>query len=298
MASTNSAPTISLRERSFTAVEAGEKLSRWVVFSLLLHSALIISLFVMPFFPPRKAPAYPVYSVDLVGGEKLGGTNLGTELAPAPEPKKAVEKKATEAPVPVAEPKKPVKEKAEKKVAAIEEKAKVKEKATKEPALGAKDETKADTASLDSVRGRLLQSAVDRAKIRAEAKPQPVKGETINSGPGEGEGAAALGAGGRGGGVVKGMEFIIYQNRMLSTIKNNWVWVGQRGNLKVIVHFSIRENGEITGLKIMQPSGNPSYDESVLRAVQKSSPLPAPPENFRKDFSDVELAFRPEDLGT
>ena len=102
---------------------------------------------------------------------------------------------------------------------------------------------------------------------------------------------------GTGGGVVKGIDFISYQNQMLSTIKNNWVWVGQRANLRVTVHFNIKENGEIVGLKLVQPSGNPSYDDSVLRAVRKSSPLPAPPEGVRKDFSDVELAFRPEDLG-
>jgi len=62
------------------------------------------------------------------------------------------------------------------------------------------------------------------------------------------------------------------------------------------VHFNIKDNGEIFGLKIVQPSGNSSYDESVLRAVRKSSPLPALTENIRNGFSEVELAFRPEDL--
>jgi TonB family protein len=93
------------------------------------------------------------------------------------------------------------------------------------------------------------------------------------------------------------MEFIVYQNRMLSSIKDNWAWVGQGSNLKVVVHFSIKDNGEITGLKIIQSSGDSSYDESVLRAVKKSSPLPPPPETARRDFADVELTFRPKDLG-
>ena len=97
--------------------------------------------------------------------------------------------------------------------------------------------------------------------------------------------------------LLRGMDFVIYQNRMLGTIKDNWAWVGQRSNLRVVVHFSIKDNGEIAGLKIVQPSGDPSYDESVLRAVKKSSPLPAPPENYRKDFAEVELTFRPRDLG-
>ena len=147
------------------------------------------------------------------------------------------------------------------------------------------------------MRERLIQSAVDRAKSRSASAEKSSKGELLSSGSGEGEGAAALGPGGRGGGVVKGMEFIIYQNRMLSSIKDNWAWVGQKSNLKVVVHFSIKDSGEITGLTIVEPSGDRSYDESVLRAVKKSSPLPPPPESSRKDFADVELTFRPKDLG-
>jgi TonB family protein len=63
-----------------------------------------------------------------------------------------------------------------------------------------------------------------------------------------------------------------------------------------VVQFNIKDNGEIIGLKIVQSSGNSSYDESVLRAVRKSSPLPPLAENIRNGFADVELAFRPEDL--
>jgi len=184
----------------------------------------------------------------------------------------------------------------------LPEKAPVKEAAKKESpkketVTEAKRETKSEENSLDSVRERIIQSAVERAKNRTENTQKTSKGDVISAGPGEGEGAAALGQGGRGGGVVKGMDFIIYQNRLLNTIKNNWVWAGQRSNVRVIVHFNIKDNGEIFGLKIVQPSGNPSYDESVLRAVKKSSPLPPIPEGLRSEFSDIELAFRPEDLG-
>ena len=45
-----------------------------------------------------------------------------------------------------------------------------------------------------------------------------------------------------------------------------------------------------------QRSGDPGYDASVERAIKRVSPLPPPPEAYRKDFSDVELTFRPADL--
>ena len=300
-----SSPTISLRERSISLGGTAEPLPKWLLFSFASHIGLITILFLAPMLPSRSRPEVPVYVVDLVGGEKIGGNKLGTEIAPpkpaaktpAPEPAEKIPESKKEA--------KPVEKKpAEEKKVAIKEKSKaepVKPEpplAKKEPVKETRAEAKSETASADSVRERLLQSAIERAKARAENPSKSAKGEALSSGPGEGEGAAGLGPGGRGGpGIVKGMDFIIYQNRMLSTIKDNWAWIGQRSNLKVVVHFGIKENGEIVGLKIVQPSGDPSYDESVLRAVKKSSPLGAPPESYRKDFADVELTFRPRDLG-
>jgi len=296
-------PTISLRERSLPLSGGEERLPKWLTVSFLLHVALIVCLFLSPLLPSHKAPIHPVYTVDLIGGEKIGKANFGTELT-AP-PKETPQKSEAKPAPPIAATKKEIKEIKEEKRAAQEEKVVLKEKtktepAKKEPVKEAK-EPKEDTksaASADSVRERLLQSAVERAKTRTESGQKASKGEVLSAGSGEGEGAAAIGAGGRGGpGIVKGIDFIVYQNRMLSTIKDNWAWVGQRTNLRVVVHFGIRENGEIVGLKIVTPSGDPSYDESVLRALKKSSPLPAPPESHRKDFADVELTFRPRDLG-
>ena len=312
MAEKASSATISLWERSFSVAGSEDRLPKWLLFSLILHGIFVAALFIASFLPSSTPPEVPVYVVDLVGGEKIGGMKLGTEMRSPPEPAaKAPEPTpAASAPVPKPEVKKetPEKSKPIEKKAAEEKKIVIKDKtkpepakpdsalAKKEPAKEMKEEAKSESASADSVRERLLQAAVDRAKSR-ENSQKPVK-DALSAGAGEGEGAAGLGPGGRGGpGIVKGMDFIIYQNRMLGTIKDNWTWVGQRSNLKVVVHFGVKETGEIVGLKIVQPSGDPSYDESVLRAVKKSSPLPAPPESYRKDFADVELTFRPSDLG-
>jgi len=305
-----SSQTIHFWERSFSGTGIEERLPKWLLLSLIFHAVFIAVLFIAPLFP-RSRPEPPVYVVNLVGGEKIGGMKVGTEIAPPPTKAKEAEP-APVAPPPKVESKKQTPEKAKpvEKKAPEEKKIAIKEKnraepVKPEPALAKKEppkETKAEktetksseSASADSVRERLLQSALERAKARAE-NPQK---QALSTGSGEGEGATSAGVGGRGGaGVVRGMDFIIYQNRMLGTIKDNWTWVGQRSNLKVVVHFGIKDTGEIVGLKIVQPSGDPSYDESVLRAVKKSSPLSAPPESYRKDFADVELTFRPRDLG-
>src|SRR5947207_13166288 len=103
-----------------------------------------------------------------------------------------------------------------------------KESAKKETATEAKRDTNSEENSLDSVRERIIQSAVERAKNRTENTQKTSKGDVISAGPGEAEGAAALGQGGRGGGVVKAMDIISYHHRLLTTNKNNWVWTSHR----------------------------------------------------------------------
>jgi TonB family protein len=316
MSGPTSAQAASWRHRAPSSSTGEERLSRWLFFSLLVHSALIVVLFLMPHLPSRSVPPAPVYTVDLVGGDRIGANNLGTEPYRPPAAKEIATKAVAEPPAPVAEPKKePKKEKVEKaektekleKAKPLEkplpqEKVALKETPRKEPPVKESKQTqsdaKADETSLDRVRERLIQSAVERVKSRAEAPSKaPPAGEAMSSGTAEGQGAAALGPGGSGGGVVRGIEFISYRNKVFSIIRDNWAWPGQRSDLKVTVRFGIRENGEITGIKVVQPSGDPSYDESVLRAVRKSSPLPSPPESYRKDFSDVELNFLPPNAG-
>jgi len=291
MAGDNASPTISLRERSFPLAGAEERLPKWVTFSLIAHCSLLLLFVVAPFSSSPRLSTNPVYTVDLVGGECIGRTSFGTDLGGSA--KKNL--KVAEAPTPVNPPKKEVRlEKAEKpKLAAKkpveDEKVALREKVKKEPSK--KEPTK------ESKEAGRNKTAAERASAGTGSAQKSSKGEAFSTGVGEGVGGSVLGAGGRGGpGIVKGMDYVIYQNRMLSTIKNNWVWVGPRSNIKVVVHFNIKDNGEIVGLKIVQSSGNSSYDDSVLRAVRKSSPLPALTDNIRNGFSEVELAFRPEDL--
>ena len=116
-----------------------------------------------------------------------------------------------------------------------------------------------------------------------------------------GEGGGQVGTAGEGSGVgggdrVVGTEFLIYYNIMLSHIKQAWVWVGHDQRLSVTVRFSIEPGGEIRNVKLDRSSGDTSYDESVIQAIEKVNPLPPPPATYRRDFSQVELTFRPGDL--
>ncbi len=181
----------------------------------------------------------------------------------------------------------------------IQKKDVVPEKPSKE-----NEDTVGHNNPLEKVRERLIESAIERLRSRAAAAQgsqtasSDTKGAPLSSGDGEGIGAQSLGKGGAGGeGVLKSLEYIKYFNYMRATLKGNWAWAGPKHNLKVLVRFGVKENGEIVGAKIVESSGDQMYDESVIRAVRKSSPLPAPPENHRKDFADVEFSFQPDQVG-
>lgn len=290
------------------------RLWRWVFFSGVVHLLVIWGLFVIP-HPARRNISYPVYSVDLVGGEVLGGSPLsrpGREAPPKAEKKKEKAELQTEI-----EPVKAKKTKQEKAKAEVKEKPKEKTKpkekakteakppsptamqeaAAKEKKKAAAKKEEAESGLPQNVREKLIQAALERVKARSESGKKEKGGASGGSGSGEGEGADAPGVGGRGGGIVKGFEFLRYRNEMLQRIKNSWTWVGRRSDLEVTVRFGVNDKGEIFGLKVIQPSGDASFDDSVFRAVKRASPLSPPPESYRKDFMDVELTFRPKDLG-
>jgi colicin import membrane protein len=344
MAGESNSKTIAPGEKSLASVGRDDRLSNWLLFSFILHGAVLIALIFSPYFPSVTRPAPPIYTVDLVGGEKIGGNRTGTELSPATSPKDPPKKVNSEPAAPAPEVKqakpklqekseKPAKaeipkpdkseklEKPEKTVKPTEKTLPAEDKlAVKNPPLKKDDPKKEikreepkqeaakeskeiksaaaqDESAMDKVRERLIQSALDRVKSRAESTQKAASskgGEVLSVGPGEADGAAALGQGGRGGGTaVRGAEFFMYQAKIVNTIKENWAWPGQKGSLKALARFSIKDNGEITGLKIAEPSGDAAFDESILRALRKSSPLPPPPESYRKDFAQVEMNFQP-----
>jgi hypothetical protein len=131
-----------------------------------------------------------------VGGERIGRTNFGTELAPVPKP---VAKRVEPDTAPLPETSKVKVEKAAKAESKTpaQEPPELSDKKTKEPAkLEAskdfKSEAKSETVTADNVRERLIQAAAERAKDRTEPAQKTSKKETLSLGAGEGDGAAAL----------------------------------------------------------------------------------------------------------
>ena len=61
-----------------------------------------------------------------------------------------------------------------------------------------------------------------------------------------------------------------------------------KGNPEVRCVVRLLPTGEVQSVRVTQRSGNAAYDEAVVRAIEKSSPLPLPVDR------DARAAFVPE----
>lgn len=263
-------------------------LSRGTIFSLTAHVVLIMIMVVkVSFFSKPRLDLSEAIRVDMVGlPEKYNPaqkttTDLPEKIEKKAEPEPVIEEKKPEPkveakpeskPEPKAEPKPEAKPepKAKPEPDTIKlEKAKQKQKA----ALEKLKKESAKNAALDKIRQQ-----VHNEKIAAEvAKIQ--KGRVIS------RGTALTG--------VDRLQSDNYTGQLDALVKAQWAlpqWlIGKPLKTKVLV--KIEPDGRVSDKKIVQSSGNPTYDDYCLQAVTKASPFPKVPEKFTEIYSEDGVIF-------
>ena len=63
--------------------------------------------------------------------------------------------------------------------------------------------------------------------------------------------------------------------------------------LEAIALLTIDREGQVIRYELTRSSGNRSFDDSVHRAVQASSPLPPLPETYPGEILEAEIYFTP-----
>jgi TolA protein len=171
------------------------------------------------------------------------------------------------------------------------------------PKVVAKAEPAKSKANPESAKKAAAEAAARERDERILAAVKRVEQQAGAHGGGTGQkkgeppgGPISVGPGQGAGGTVIGLEYQLYYNALINRLKQSWAWAGADRSLEAVVRFSITETGDVVDVRITHPSGDPTYDLSVERAVKAVNPLPPPPDAYRKEFSDVEITFSPENL--
>jgi TolA protein len=266
--------------------------------SLFLHLFGALAMVLILQYNAALALKSPkVFSVTLEGGEVLGGISQVPDpkqqnkkarppkAQPTPKPKVEAAKKAKiKQPTVVREKPKPTKtkkviKKPKPKPTPAKKKATPKVKAKPTPPR----ETEAEKIARQKALDEQLKNAVDTARKR-------YAGESAKAG-GQGFGAASLGGKGMGGGQVASIEFIAYRNALERHIKGGWRWLPGARVFQAQVLMRLTSNGTVQNASLISSSGNGHFDDSILRAVYKASPVPAPPARLYEQFKEVRITF-------
>jgi colicin import membrane protein len=116
----------------------------------------------------------------------------------------------------------------------------------------------------------------------------PVAGDVASKGRGYG-----IGSGTGSVGILKDQEFLLYYQKVQERIKDAWSFGSGTKDLTTTVNFSIGPDGKLTGIEVARSSNNASFDQSVLRAIRRAAPFPAPPERYRDQFAQgIQAVFK------
>lgn len=112
----------------------------------------------------------------------------------------------------------------------------------------------------------------DAGEERPEAIAQAASGAGRTASP------STLPSGGLGGTVKVSPEVMAWIRDARIHVRKNWVKAPGFQRLQTQLLVNLDAAGNVTGEpRVVQRSGNPFYDDSVVRAIQKASPLPRPP---------------------
>lgn len=84
-----------------------------------------------------------------------------------------------------------------------------------------------------------------------------------------------------------------YLDLIVGRISSNWTRPPVGGDIKdARVYFRIEKDGTVKDLVMRQSSGDQTFDQSALLAVQSSSPLPPLPKGYKRDFLGINLVVK------
>jgi colicin import membrane protein len=259
----------------------GQRWTRGVVVSLLFHVLLFsFVLFVPESMPTRRISGPSIYEVNLVEMPSRGlpaASKVSVEK-PGREVSSSKESPAARRIIPPAQEEKPV-------VIGkrLVERKKEEKKETKKQPQPTVSPSKLIDGAISKIEKKVkaekpdyLAKAISRIETRARSTDEEASGR---------------------GGSANGITIRMYQLAVEEQIKSNWSYPvalmdsKKLKDLEAIVLVKVRQDGTIVKSWFKKRSASSIFDGSVLKAVERSDPLPPFPEGYTKSYDEIEIRF-------
>ena len=255
------------------------KWSRMLTLSLCLHLGIFSTILFVPGYMPTPRIRDTVYEVNLVEMPGPARSKAQTSARAKTGKRMSAPKKTTPAKrIRVANKKK-------KPVVIAKRTLTAKKKKTGKPKVSP---------------SKLIDRAVSKIERKVKAEKKDPIGQAINRIETQVKTAGAQGT--AGGRASDGIIIAMYKQEVEDWIKSNWSYAvdltspERQKDLKAVMVVKVRSNGTILKSWFKERSKSVIYDQSVLKAVERSDPLPPFPEGYRRTFDEFEINFDLSDL--
>jgi colicin import membrane protein len=246
-----------------------------ILLSAIFHVVLFVALLLVSSTGRARIVYKPQYQVRLVRPQEV--TSLAKPQAkkvvkpkappkvskPKPKPKKVVVPEKKETP--------PEKKKAE---AAPPEKKQPQKKVEPKPAPPEEPPEPAPE--------EILEEALARIKKRAGSRDQVAAKDSGSASSGWEE-------------KQKEIEYSAYYDQVERAVRENWIppqdMNFEEESAMTVVSLTLLPDGRVLKSYIEETSGDPKFDQSVMRAILKSTPFPPPPIGLKQQRFDLGLRF-------
>lgn len=90
------------------------------------------------------------------------------------------------------------------------------------------------------------------------------------------------------------LQFKSYYNKIGARIQSLWIYPGDADEeLKTLVTIKIHKDGILLDYWVESKSGEPVFDDSTLRAIEKAAPFPPLPADYNEESLEIGLRFCP-----
>ncbi len=256
-----------------------QKWRKMIILSLVFHLAVFSTILFVPEPMGTRKIRDVVYNVDLVEMPKGKRPGISSKA-------RAKKGKGMTAPAKAAPTKRISRtKKKEKPVVIAKRTVKVETKKTKPPEVSSAKLLDEALARIEKKIKAAKKDPVDPAVPRLEANAEDTPGTAAT-----------------GRFATDGIIMEIYKADIKDWVCSNWSYpvalLGPNSTrlLSTVVELKVEKNGTILRTVVTQSSGNEGFDQSVLKALKRSDPLPPFPESYRKTHEEIEINFNLSDL--